>query len=59
MRPFNITPGDRRKVVRINTTPHPQFDYAVRRIAQQARISAAQAALIAELLGLAREDGHD
>jgi hypothetical protein len=58
MQPDSITTGDRRKAARVCTTSllvsaRPRLEtYAVRRISRQARVSPAQAALIAELLGL-------
>jgi hypothetical protein len=59
MNPFNITTADRRKAVRIHlatlVSDRPQLDYAVRKIASRARISAAQASVIAELIGLSAE----
>jgi DNA polymerase III delta prime subunit len=59
MHHFHTTTGDRRKAARIHfatlVSDRPQLDYAVRKVALRARISAAQASVIAELIGLAQD----
>ena len=58
---FNITTGDRRKAARTHAAPllvsaRPHLEtYAVVRIALRSRVSLAQAALIADLLGIGKE----
>jgi hypothetical protein len=63
MHHFHTTTGDQRKAARIHfatlVSDRPQLDYAVRKIASRARISAAQASVIAELIGLSMGGGHD
>jgi hypothetical protein len=60
MHHFHTTTGDRRKAARIHfatlVSAHPCLEtYAIRRIALRARISVAQASVIAELIGLAQD----
>jgi hypothetical protein len=54
-----ITTGSARKLAAnlIHHSNRPQIDYAVQRIALRARISVAQASVIAELIGLSAEVG--
>jgi hypothetical protein len=62
MQPFNITTRRERQILPdalvVSSAVEPSL-YAIRRISQKARVSTAQATLIAELLGLSTEACSD